>query len=75
MFKGGLRLQRYVSQGVKPLSVTVRYEGVWGGQNRKFLRYIFFERPLSKVSTKVCVGLPQDDVGSYNFPNVHINCV
>ena len=42
--------------GSSLLSVTVRYEGGFGGQNRKFLRYVFFERPQESM-TLGCFGM------------------
>ena len=43
---GGPRLQRYVTQGVQAFECYGALRWGWGGQNRKFLRHVFFERPL-----------------------------
>ena len=43
---GGPILQRYVKQGGHASECYGALRGGVGGQNRKFLRYVFFERPL-----------------------------
>ena len=42
----GPRLQRYVTQEGQAFECYGALRGGVGGQNRKFLRYVFFERPL-----------------------------
>ena len=68
----GPRLQRYVTQGGQASECYVALRGGLGGPNRKFLRYVFFERPLFLTSygykrldefllfSRICLNLRQD---------------
>ena len=46
---GGPRLQRYVTQEGHVFECYGALQGGWRGQNRKFLRYVFFELPLDTL--------------------------